>query len=119
MRVYGTLSALRGTFCRSRVVENACRGHIQRNLVQLACDDGLIKFVLARRRSMSAFGGKADVREVGARCPLMTQSGHPPVIVLQRVGVQAEAPRTPPKAGQRSLNSVDEFGFQIRFHCLG
>ena len=46
--VYGSFSALRGSFRRSRVVEIACCRHLPSNLVQPAYDDGLIKFVLAR-----------------------------------------------------------------------
>ncbi len=58
--VYGSFSALRGTFHLGRSVETAYHGHARNNPVQLACDGGLIKFVLTRRRPMSAIGGKAD-----------------------------------------------------------
>ncbi len=73
-RVYGTLSALRGTCCCSRVVETACCRHLQHNPVPHTYDDGLIKFVLARRRLMSAIGGKADVRELPSACPLIAKN---------------------------------------------
>ncbi len=46
------------------------------NLVQLAYDDGLIKFVLARRWLMSAFGGRADVVVQPSECLLIARSGH-------------------------------------------
>ena len=75
-RTHRAKKALRGTYHCSRVVENAYCRHLLRILVQLAYDDGLIKFVLARRRLMSAFGGKADVRELPSACPLIAKSGH-------------------------------------------
>ncbi len=68
--------ALRGTFHLGRSVETAYHGHARNNPVQFAYDDGLIKFVLARRRLMSAIGGKADARELPAVCPLIAISGH-------------------------------------------
>ncbi len=45
--VYGSFSALRGTFHLGRSVETAYHGNVCSNPLQLAYDDGLIKLVLA------------------------------------------------------------------------
>ncbi len=44
--------------------------------MQLAYDDGLIKFVLTRWRLMSAFEGKADSLTHLSECLLIAISGH-------------------------------------------